>query len=185
MNNQNHLNEPPKKLRDLFFSSFVFFVATMAFGGVTATYEEVAGTVVFTASGSINTGDLTETANTATGAFVSPNAGLLQSNGAFLWSAAGFSGPSSFGTAGFTSGTSTGNTFGVREPGSFAGGGINLPSGYVSGTPISGTLTVTGSIASLGLLPTVTYTWGTGPNADFFTIRDVSVPVELVSFSVE
>ncbi len=179
---------PASSRRPLAFMVAVLLCAcaNTAWAGVTVTYEEVGANVVFTASGSINTTDLTDSGNSATGSFVFASSGLLQSSAAgVLWNDATFAGPASFGTSAFIAGSSTGDDFGVREPGSFAGGGVNLPTTYVSGTPISGTLTIAGTIASLGLVPTVTYTWGSGPNADFFTIRDVNVPVELVSFSIE
>jgi len=179
---ENHING----LQAFTVTTLLSLLVSVAWGGVTVTYEQVGPNVVFTASGSINTAELTNSGNSATGSFILANMGLLQSSSAgVLWNGPTFAGPASYGTSAFTAGTSTGDDFGVREPGGFAGGGVNLPPTYVSGTPISGTLTIPGTIASLGLLPTVTYTWGTGANADFFTIQDIAVPVELVSFTVE
>ncbi len=150
-------------------------------GAVIVSYTEVGGNVVFTASGSINTTDLTNSGNSATGSFTHAAAGLLQSSTAgVLWNGPTFDGPSSYGTSpfiGFANASSTGNDFGIREPGSFAGGGVNLPATYVSGTPISGTLTIIGqTIASMGLVPTSTWTWGTGANIDTFTIQQAGIP---------
>jgi hypothetical protein len=55
---------------------------------------------------------------------------------------------------------------------------LNLPNGYVSGSPLSATSTYTSqTFASLGLTPgTYTWTWGSGPTADSFTVQIGAVP---------
>ena len=145
-------------------------------GALVVSYEEVGPNVVFTATGSINTGDLTITGNTANGGFIVPNSGIITStDSAFLWTAANFTGPASYGTAGFATGTAAGTEWGIRQPGdSFPG--LVLDAAYVSGSPISGTLTVPGSVASLGLAPSSTWNWGTAGNADSLTISAIPEP---------
>jgi VPDSG-CTERM motif len=53
-----------------------------------------------------------------------------------------------------------------------------VPSGYLTGNPLSGTSTYQeATLASLGLAAgTYTWTWGTGMNADSFTLQIGSVP---------
>jgi hypothetical protein len=48
-----------------------------------------------------------------------------------------------------------------------------VPVDYVSGAPLSGTATWSNTtIAALDLIPgSYTYNWGTGPDADFFTVN--------------
>jgi hypothetical protein len=85
------------------------------------------------------------------------------------------SGPSNFGSGGpATASSGTGDLFGVtvnlREL------NLILPTGYSSGSTLSGTSTYAGStFASLGMTPgTYVWTWGSGANADSFTLRIVS-----------
>ncbi len=91
----------------------------------------------------------------------------------------GASGPSSFGSGGTTLADSgTGPLFGVLGT-SNVGTGIFVPIGYVSGNPLSGSLTFDNkTIAGLGLTPgTYTYTWGTGPVESLtVNISPASVP---------
>lgn len=179
-----------KARRPLAFSvaALLSVLASAARGGVTVTYQQVGPNVVFTATGSINTTDLTNTGNSANGAFLDGLAGRLQSSPVGgpdegrLWNGGGFTGPTSFGITGFTSGSQSGDTFGVRAT-TAPFDGVNVAASYVSGAPINGMLTIPGTIAGLGLAPSVTYTWGTGPNADFFTIQafsDCSISIDSI-----
>ncbi len=101
---------------------------------------ESCGDVIVSAAGSLNIADLTfwQTSNTAQG---------INSSSSFLEVSAGpvalyqsISGPTSFGTGGFTFPNSgTGDRFGIR----FGAASLAVPAGYVSGTSLSGTSTFT------------------------------------------
>jgi hypothetical protein len=82
----------------------------------------------------------------------------------------GFSGPSNFGSGGFTTASAaTGDTVGIEDilPGIF------VPSGYVSGASLSDTATWSNqTFSSLGMTPgTYTWTWGTGATADSLVVQ--------------
>ena len=87
----------------------------------------------------------------------------------------GASGPTSFGSGG-ANGASVGSgvLFGVLGVLGF----LEVPLDYVSGTPLSGSSTWDGqTLSSLGLAPgTYVYTWGTGADADSFTVNIGGVP---------
>jgi len=87
------------------------------------------------------------------------------------------SGPLSFGPGGVTDAT-TGTDDLVGIEASIGPGLILVPTGYVSGAPLSGTATYAGqTIASLGLTPgSYVYSFGSGANADTFTINIGAVP---------
>jgi len=75
----------------------------------------------------------------------------------------GFTGPSSFGSGGFSSPSSaTGDVFGIGA----IDNDLAVPQGYISGSTVSATDTFDNSnFTTLGLTAgTYTYTWGTGPN---------------------
>ena len=79
-----------------------------------------------------------------------------------------FTGSTIFGTGGSIPASSgTGQTFG------FFRGDLQVPSGYTSGSSLAGTAVLNGqTFASLHVTPgTYTITWGTGANADFFTVQ--------------
>lgn len=84
-------------------------------------------------------------------------------------------GPSSFGSGSTVDPTSgSGDRFLlVGETGS-----IFVPFGYTSGDSLSGNATWANStLSSLGLTPgSYTWTWGTGPNADTWTVNITAVP---------
>ena len=86
----------------------------------------------------------------------------------------GLSGPTSFGSGGFLfSDSGSGNFAGVFGAAA-EGGNLFVTPGYVSGTPL-GVSTATWSnqtFATLGVTPgTYVWTWGTGMNADSFTLQ--------------
>lgn len=77
-------------------------------------------------------------------------------------------GPARFGTGFETLASSgKGDFFGIT------GDELRLPVGYVSGSALSDSATYDNqSFASLGLTPgSYTWGWGTGPNADSFTVK--------------
>jgi hypothetical protein len=138
------------------------------------TMEEVGSDVVVNGSGSLITPN-------APGNFVidpqvfahfgTLRSGATQTNlGIFTFA----TGPSNFGSGSlFFPDTSSGDGVGVNAQFS----DIFVPSGYVSGTSLSDTMTFTGeTFAGLGVIPgTYTYTWGTGANADSL-ILEIGVP---------
>jgi hypothetical protein len=128
--------------------------------------------VVATGFGTLDTTDLTSASTS------SPASAGVNGNDAFVTigsgSAAvygGFSGPASFGSggSGFAASSTSGSVFGI-----FAGGpSLFAPTGYTSGSFISGSATYDSTtIAGLDLTPgTYTYTWGTGPDADSLVVN--------------
>jgi len=157
-----------------------FIVATNTFGDVTVTASETNGNVLFTGSGTLDLTSGTYQFTTDTSASVFPIAffvvgpdtpGPFDVYGAF----ANFSGPSSigFGLDQIFATDGLGDLFGVDFI-----GGLGVPEGYISGSPLSGTSTYAGqTFATMGLSPGVyTWTWGTGSNSDSFTLNIVPEP---------
>jgi hypothetical protein len=156
----------------------VFTVAApQARAGFIATVQQVGSNVVITGTGSLNT---TALSVTATGdsyfAGVNPNfpalnigAGLGGTTELF----GGITGPTAFGTCcGVTfetASSNTGNIAGINNNGGLV---LMVPQGYVSGTVFSDSDTfLSETIAGLGITPgTYTWSWGTGPTADFFEL---------------
>jgi hypothetical protein len=82
----------------------------------------------------------------------------------------GITGPSSFGSGGRTN-ASNGGGDAIAVHG--ADGVLGVPLAYVSGNALSNSMEFAGkTFASIGLMPgTYTWTWGSGINADSFTIQ--------------
>jgi MYXO-CTERM domain-containing protein len=84
-------------------------------------------------------------------------------------------GPSSFGTGadGFAD-LGSGDIFGII----FGADDLEVPRGYVSGDPLSGSSTYSGeTFASLGMdLGSYTWSWGSGDTADSLTLNVVPEP---------
>ena len=107
---------------------------------------------------------------------ITPNVGRLTIGAAASnitqYSGATLSGPLNFGSGGSsTADSGTGNMFGVSP---LAGvRTILIPTGYVSGTNISGTATyLNETLSSLGLTTgTYSWTWGTGNNQGEFNLQ--------------
>ena len=143
------------------------FAAPSAQAGYVLTLEEVGSNVVANGSGSI---DLTGLALGPSGQHVFPqmSPGLSEIfTGATTLPEVdvygGTSGPSSFGSGSQTiASTGSGDMVGISE-GSTA---LAVPSGYVSGSPLSDTSTYANqTFAKLGLTPGV-YEWAWGPGTD-------------------
>jgi hypothetical protein len=133
------------------------------------TIEQVGGNVVATEAGSFDITDLgfEGIANVPAG-IESINAGLFIGEGSSLDVYGSISGPSRFGSGGaFFATSASGDSFAFEAPGQ-----LGVPSGYVSGTEISGSATWDDTtLSALGITPgTYTYTWGAGPDADSFTL---------------
>jgi|SRR5271163_2715147 hypothetical protein len=121
------------------------------------------GDVITTESGSVDLTDLTYNYSNPGQGGMTPSAGDIviggPANGDVYFSV---SGPASFGTGGFTSASSnSGDVFAIGL------GQLAVPSGYVSGTALSGSSTCDGqTFVSLGLMPgKYVYTWGSRPDA--------------------
>ena len=152
---------------------------TASHAAIVISFQQVGANVVETGSGSANL-----TALTLSGPFFGPGqtfpnvqqaiVGPSASGSAFT----GVSGPSNFGLGGGALASSnSGNTFGLVQ--FFAAPNLYLPTGYVSGSALSGSSTFNGqTFASLGITPgTYLYTWGAGPTADSLTVQAIAAPV--------
>jgi hypothetical protein len=127
--------------------------------------------VTATGSGSFDLTDLTLAVGIGSRALVAPASGTTWTGPVAATDGDVYgdtTGPGAFGGGGLTFADSgSGDLVGV-----FSGGGIVVPSGYVSGS-LSGTATYNNqTFANLGLASgTYVWTWGTGADADSFTIR--------------
>ncbi len=148
--------------------------ATQGQAAFIATIEQVGPNVVVTGSGSL---DVTGLSFEGAGADVSgifpavaaigigsPNSDPADEYGGLI------SGPSNFGSGGETIPSSSGGGDKVALIGS--GNELDVPQGYVSGNPLADSSTYNGAtLASLGVIPgTYIWTWGSGADADSFTI---------------
>jgi len=146
-----------------------------------ATIDQVGLNVVVTGSGSIDFTDLTmlSPAVHSAGGIIQPSIGNIHigsSAGADYDGYYGISGPTSFGTGlgGDPNSGSPGGFAGIQNTGGpFPSPGVIVPLGYVSGTLLSNTMTFDNqTLASIGLTPgTYVWTWGSGPDADSFTLQ--------------
>jgi hypothetical protein len=130
--------------------------------------------VVANGKGSINLTDLTFNSNTFDVGFLQPNSAIIFVGPTSITADTyytGISGPLSFGSGG-TNSASTGSDD-IVGTGPFAGGVVAVPSGYVSGSHLSGSATWdNATLASLGATVGIyTWTWGSGANADSFTLK--------------
>lgn len=141
---------------------------------VLVTATEVGGNVVFSGGGTIDLAGLAFDSNNTAQGFINPSipevvVGPLVNADVYR----GFTSlPSDFGPGGDTApASSTGDTFGVSSR--FSPPLLGVLTGYVSGDPLNGTSTYAGAtFASLGLTPgTYVWTWGSGANADSFTLQ--------------
>jgi hypothetical protein len=154
--------------------------ATSAQAAVIVNAVEVGGNVVISGSGTLNLGAWTGPNDSGDFSRIDPSSlSIVLGPTPFV---AGdrhidpqnFAGPSGYGAGGGTNATSgTGDLFGFA--GSF---NMNVPDGYESGDPLSGSATYAGTdFATLGMdLGTYTWTWGSGGTADSFTLNVVPEP---------
>jgi hypothetical protein len=165
----------------------VCLVGTTAQASYTININQVGTDLVATGSGSIDLTDLSHTLNASGPGVIAPGAGIVRVGGPSNQSISTYhtiTGPASFGALVFTNPDSgSGPVVGVS-------GGDNLlvvPAGYVSGASL-GTTTATylnQSFSSTGLDPgTYTWTWGSGPDADSFTVQVGPVTPEPASLGL-
>jgi hypothetical protein len=146
---------------------------TSAPSGFTVTISQVGSDVVWNGSGSFNLAALSSIAGSNMGSVYSPSFGLwiIGPNASTDQYSGVTTYPSSFGsgTVAFVT-SSSGSTFGVILVGSERV--LNVPSGYVSNTTISGSATYeTQTIAGMGLSSgTYTWSWGVGANVSSITM---------------
>ena len=148
-------------------------IASSAQAEVTVTATEVGGDVVFEGSGSLNLDAWTFARNVADFPKIQPNnsivvVGPTDDSGDFYQSASNFSDPGAFGTGFMTTARrGSGALLGFRDSGD-----LIVPTGYVSGDPLSGSATyVEETFESLGMtVGTYTWTWGTGQPGESFTL---------------
>ena len=139
---------------------------------------ESGGDVIVSAAGRLNIANLTFLGTSGTAQGINSSSSFLEVSAGSVELYQSISGPSSFGTGSFTFPSSgTGDRFGIR----FGASSLAVPAGYISGTPLSGTSTFTNSsFAQLGLVPGYyTWTWGSGNNADYLTIKVADKPTPI------
>lgn len=147
--------------------------------GTVVDIEQQGSDVVATGAGTLDLTDLTPLDGTnlavvgvdATYGFI----GMGSRSLAFLSGYQGITGPSTFGSGVTTNASQgSGSKFAMNGSGDGFGGvpALFVPQGY-SGGQLSATDTYSNAtFASLGLTPgTYTWTWGTGADADFFTVQ--------------
>jgi hypothetical protein len=138
-----------------------------ASGNFNVTISQVGNDVVWNGSGSFNLAALTSAGpsnmsggySSAAGVWaIGPNASVDTYSGTI-------SNPGAFGTSAIGVTSNAGSTFGIL-PGGGSGRLLNVPSGYITNTNISGSSTYANTtIAGAGLTPgTYTWSWGTGGN---------------------
>ena len=169
--------------KSVWFACMVLLLASPATSraDVIVNMEQIGPNVIATGGGSIDTTNLTFLGITNNQAYVfagNPSGSVAVVGGTTIVPEDVYSritGPSSFGSGvQFFATSGSGDGFGV-----VADTVLDLPSGYISGSPLSATSTWSGrSFSSLGLTPgSYTWTWGTGAHADSFTLNIGVAPV--------
>lgn len=150
-------------------------------GALTIFATETGGDVVFSGSGSLNLSDLHHHVGGGALPGINPTTESVPvlvlgppDNQVDEYGWADVSVPAPFGTGGHVPATSgTGDVFGttvnIEAPGEAV---IWVPSGYVSGSWLSGSIAFSSeTFATLGLIPGIyTWSWGSGENADSMTL---------------
>jgi hypothetical protein len=163
-------------------SGLALLATTQTYADIVFNINQVGPDVVVTGSGSANLNDLTLDWTGGEYSEMLPSVAVLVIG---RWATAEeqmrdrysgvITGPSAFGTGVHTWPTSSsGDHFGIWGAWSY----LNVPYGYTSGSPLSGSSTwESTTISDLGLdVGTYTWTWGSGANADSFTLNVAAVP---------
>jgi hypothetical protein len=150
-------------------------LAPPAQAGYIVTLAQVGSNVVATGSGTINLADLSLFEFSTAGGQIEPsNAAIFigPTNAAPVAVYGEIADPASFGS-GLTTFASSGSGDAVGILGRTFEGSLTVPSGYTSGNPLSDTSTYdNATFSSLGATPgTYVWTWGSGANADSFTLE--------------
>jgi hypothetical protein len=145
---------------------------------VNMTLLEVGGDVVLSGAGTMNLTSLTNVGLLFRGSSVVPQDSQfgcgLAGPGPFnsrLYTGSTFNSPANFGTGGQTVGSGTGDFFGVTF--AISNNQLFVPSGYTSGSFISGTTTFNSTtLVTLGATPgTYTWSWGAGVTASSIILQ--------------
>jgi len=145
---------------------------------VNMTLLEVGGDVVLSGAGTMNLTSLTNVQPFFRSSNLVPQASQfgcgLAGPGPFnsrLYTGSTFNSPANFGTGGQTIGSGTGDFFGVTF--AISNNQLFVPSGYTSGSFISGTTTFNSTtLATLGATPgTYTWSWGVGATASSIILQ--------------
>jgi hypothetical protein len=158
--------------------------APLAQAGYIVTLAQEGSNVVATGSGTLDVADLGSPVPQTAEAQILPSSALIATGEEAtehtygLASGAGVTGPTSFGSGGLTfASSSSGDIVGIegRPNGT---GALIVPSLYTSSNPLSDTATYdNATFSSLGATPgTYVWTWGSGPDADSFTLQIGAVP---------
>jgi VPDSG-CTERM motif len=144
--------------------------------GYIVTLQEVGSNVVATGSGAIDLTDLIDGSGNKV-SYMDPFNGSILTGPATLTSIDEYRsvhGPANFGTHPGTENADSGSGDLVGIVNAFF---LDVPSGYMSGNPLSGSSTYdSATFGTLGVTPgTYVWTWGTGEHADSFTLI-ASVP---------
>jgi len=150
----------------------------LAVAAVIVTFSQVGSDVIATGGGTINLTGLTYAGTFNGGACLDSTYAFMQVGPIFGVTQdkyTGISGPASFGSGLFTGATSgTGDSVGLSGDVGY----LLVPTGYVSGNPLSSSSTFARTtLSGLGLTPgTATYSWGSGATADSLTVNIAAVP---------
>jgi hypothetical protein len=156
---------------------------TAAQAGFVLDINQVGADVVGTGSGTIDLADLTSLGSTNGGGLIwgnpTPDSSGIGLGGVVPQAVDGWIGTVTGSTAIFATGglleadSGSGDAVDIIPLYDSPQGAIFVPTGYVSGSALSDTSTWDNTtIAALGLIPgTYTYNWGSGADADFFTIN--------------
>ena len=170
----------PKKLLPL---TLIGIAVTSLFSvqpaqALTITLEQMGANVVATGSGAINLTGLRFVTQGSAAHGISGEGGSIAFGESPLDIYRGITGPTHFGPGSFVAGNDfSGDSFGI-----FGGTGlVSVPEGYVSGNPLSASMTFNNTtFASLGVRQgTFVWTWGTGTgigNQNFTLIIGSGVP---------
>jgi len=160
----------------------LLLLAGSSYAAVDIVFAEQGGDVVATMSGTLNLTALSSPGTGGQPGFVRPDTGFVMlagSSSSFTTYTTGIQTPPNsgiFGTGGATLASSfSGDVLGIVSAGTPA---LRVPSGYVSGDPLSSTTTwSSATLASLGITPgSYTWSWGSGANADTATLTASAVP---------
>jgi len=152
--------------------------ASKAAASVLITAQETGANVVFNYSGSLNTTGLTFNGSQSSTIQISPALGFFASLPTLTSaSVKAFTGPTSFGTGGFTNASSsTGDVFAFYAYYQ----DLYFPNNYTSGSALSGSLTFDNTtLTGLGVTPG-TYTWNLTNGLDSFTLTTVPEPLTIL-----
>jgi hypothetical protein len=148
---------------------------------------EIGGNVVFSASGSLNTDGLTSGGAVSAWGIINAVAPILAfgiGDYVFYFDSS-FTAPAGFGTNASDvlpdSVVFIGDNFGV-----LFSAGLVVPTGYLSESPLSGSLTFSRTdLATMDLIPgEYVWSWGSGSTADTFTLTIVPEPSSFLLISL-